>query len=100
MNSVVDLQQLSGTPDPDDVLLIIDVDAGTPVRDRSWLVESARTVFDRPAFIDAGAPTAADDETIGVLVGNRWLDTSGPTLYMCTDATEGAAVWRTIADWS
>lgn len=99
-NSVLDFQQLSGTPDPDDVLHVVDVDAATPVQDRGWLAGAAHGYFDRPRFIDAAAPTTSDDETIGVLVGNRWLDTTGPTLYMCTDASEGAAAWRVIADWS
>lgn len=99
-NSLPDLTQLSGSPDPDDLLHIVDVSDPGPVKDRSWQVDAAHGTFDRPRFIDAAAPTVDDDETIGVLVGNRWLDTTGPTLYMCTDASDGAAVWRVIADWS
>lgn len=49
---------------------------------------------------EAGAPTAGDDETTGAWVGLFWLDATGPALYLCTDATEGNAVWRTVADWS
>jgi hypothetical protein len=39
------------------------------------------------------APGASDDETSGFDVGHAWLDTTGPTLYECVDASEGAAEW-------
>ncbi len=39
------------------------------------------------------APTINDDNTLRYGVGSKWLDTTGPTYYICTDATTGAAVW-------
>lgn len=51
-------------------------------------------------IVAAAAPTVNDDETLGIVVGQEWLDTTGPTLYMVTDVTSGAAVWRVIVDWS
>jgi len=44
----------------------------------------------------AAAPTVNSDSTAGFDVGHAWLDTTGPTLYECVSAAEGAAVW-TIA---
>ncbi len=43
----------------------------------------------------ARAPTETDDETANVRVGDIWR--FGAVLYVCTDATEGAAVWDSIA---
>jgi len=41
------------------------------------------------------APTSADDDISGYVVGSLWsLDDD--TYYVCTDATTGAAVWRVI----
>ncbi len=39
------------------------------------------------------APTAGDDSADGYTIGSRWLDVSGSKEYVCSDATEGAAVW-------
>ncbi len=41
------------------------------------------------------APGATNDTSEGLMVGVRWLDTSvSPSQeYLCTDATDGAAVW-------
>lgn len=42
----------------------------------------------------AEEPTVNDDETEGYSVGSRWYDTGAtPAVYVCLDATEGAAVW-------
>jgi hypothetical protein len=38
------------------------------------------------------APTATDDDTKGYVVGSRRILDDG-TIYLCTDATEDAAVW-------
>jgi hypothetical protein len=39
------------------------------------------------------APTVNDDDTKGYAVDSRWVLDNGD-LYICTDATEGAAVWE------
>lgn len=99
-NSLLDLPQFSGVPALDDVLHIVDVSEADP-KDRHILV-SAFLSFVRASvrIVAAAAPTVNDDETLGIVVGQEWLDTTGPTLYMCTDATEAAAVWRVMVDWS
>ena len=38
-------------------------------------------------------PTINDDDTKGFVVGSRWILDDG-SIYSCTDATTGAAVWR------
>lgn len=42
----------------------------------------------------AAAPTTADDDAAGYDVWSVWIDTTGaPDIYVCTDASTGAAVW-------
>ena len=43
------------------------------------------------------APTVNDDSGDGYSVNSLWTDTTGPTTYVCQDATVGAAVWTQIA---
>ncbi len=45
---------------------------------------------------NAGPPTIGDDSSLGYTPGSRWYDATGKALYMCTDATAGAAVWLSI----
>lgn len=103
MPNVKELTQLSGHPAMDDLLHVIDVDAaGT--QDRKWpmlaVVQWMASIGMRAVKVEAGAPTVNDDETAGHMPGNTWLDTTGPVLYMCVDATAGAADWRVVVDWS
>lgn len=53
----------------------------------------AFTTFPSAAF--AAVPTANDDTTKGYVVGSQWTDTSASPrrIYLCTDASIGAAVW-------
>ena len=53
----------------------------------------AFTTFPSAAF--AAVPTANDDTTKGYVVGSQWTDTSASPrrIYLCTDASLGAAVW-------
>lgn len=43
--------------------------------------------------VTTSAPTVNDDVSLGYAVGSKWFDTTPGTLYICTDATNGAAVW-------
>lgn len=53
----------------------------------------AFTTFPSAAF--AAAPGVNDDSTKGYVVGSQWTDTSASPrrIYLCTDASVGAAVW-------
>jgi hypothetical protein len=46
-------------------------------------------------------PSATDDSSSGFYVGSKWILDNGD-IYVCTDATIGAAVWEieTYADWN
>lgn len=40
------------------------------------------------------APTVNDDSNDGYAVGSQWYDITGDDMYVCVDATVGAAVWQ------
>ena len=46
-------------------------------------------------------PSATDDSSLGFYVGSKWILDNGD-IYICTDATIGAAVWEieTYSDWN
>ncbi len=45
----------------------------------------------------SGPPTADDDaETLGVTVGSLWIDTANHRVWICMDASAGAAVWAEL----
>ncbi len=46
--------------------------------------------------VAATAPTATDDSGDGYSINSLWTDTTGPTSYICQDATLTAAVWHAI----
>lgn len=39
-------------------------------------------------------PTPDDDTLLGYAIGSIWVYCAGNTVWLCTDATAGAAVWR------
>ena len=39
-------------------------------------------------------PTATDDSDSGYSVGSKWYDSVGTEVYICLDATVGAAIWE------
>lgn len=43
------------------------------------------------------APTVNDDTTAGYSIGSIWIDTATDTVYVCADATAGAAVWKDLS---
>lgn len=67
---------------------------GDPVPDRLKYVDDA-----------TAAPDVTDDgATLGVTLGSLWIDTVAPAVYVCADASTGAAVWVEVSgggsiDW-
>jgi len=47
--------------------------------------------------IASSAPTNDDDSTKGFVIGSRWIDITNGQVYICVDATQGAAVWRNLS---
>ena len=47
-----------------------------------------------------GPPTPSNDTTQGYAPGSTWYDTLGLQVYLCSDATQGAAVWSQISNLS
>lgn len=48
-------------------------------------------------YLDATAPTTAEDADAGYVVGDVWVDTAGSTVYVCSDSTAGAAQWVDVS---
>lgn len=44
------------------------------------------------------APAVGDDSVDGYSVGSRWVNTTTDLVYMCVDASVGAAIWKQIVD--
>ena len=47
-------------------------------------------------FSQTTAPTVDEDSGDGYAVGSMWIDTTGDAVYICLDATVGAAVWQAV----
>lgn len=42
-------------------------------------------------------PTVSSDSSAGYAVGSRWINTTDDTVFVCVDASVGAAVWRLLS---
>jgi len=51
-------------------------------------------------FDATGAPTVNEDSGDGYAVGSVWINISGDAVYICVDASSGAAVWRPVLNLS
>ena len=60
---------------------------------REYIMNDGGTTIREARYNFAVAPTINDDITTGFIVGSRWLLDNG-VLYICTDNTDGAAVWE------
>lgn len=48
--------------------------------------------------LSAGAdPIGSNDNTQGYAVGSRWINTSTGAVFMCVDASTGAAIWALLS---
>jgi hypothetical protein len=43
--------------------------------------------------VSATTPPVTFDQTQGVSVGDIWVNTAGPTAYICSSVATGAATW-------
>ena len=48
--------------------------------------------------IESSRPTAQNDINSGYTVGTMWVDTTAGAVYIMTDSTPGAAVWRSMSN--
>lgn len=62
-----------------------------------WLKTSSVSTVIKNTYDATSAPTVNHDSTQGYSVGSKLLDTSNDHLWICFDATEGAADWRMIS---
>lgn len=62
------------------------------------LVRTGVGVYSATLFNHAAtaAPGVGDDAADGYSVGSRWIDTTNDDVYVCADATIGAAVWQRL----
>lgn len=57
-----------------------------------YIMGDAGNTIREVQFKFTNTPSATDDETKRFIVGSRWVLDDG-TIYVCTDQTEGVAVW-------
>ena len=55
------------------------------------------TVDAKVNYSATGAPAVGDDADDGYSAGSRWVDVTNDKVYVCVDASVGAAVWREYA---
>jgi hypothetical protein len=47
---------------------------------------------------NGGVPTVGDDSSAGFALGSMWYDAINDDVYVCTDASVGAAVWAPVSN--
>ena len=63
---------------------------------RLYVMGSSGNTIRQSLYNFTTTPTSSDDNTLGYAVGSLWTLDDG-TVYECTDASMGAAVWNLIA---
>jgi hypothetical protein len=61
-----------------------------------YLKDDLEALADRAPYYSTSNPTVNDDSGDGFSPGSQWMNTSTQTLWMCTDASTGAAQWRSL----
>ena len=80
-------------PSLSEVYLCLDASENNAV----WLKTSSVSTVIKNTYDATSAPTANHDETQGYSVGSEILIASNNALWICFDATEGAAAWRKVS---
>ena len=62
---------------------------------RKYIMEQDGITIREVSHNFTNIPTTTDDNTKGFIINSRWILDNGD-VYVCTDATEGAAVWEFI----
>ena len=85
------------TPASDDLLPIADVSQAAGSRQRTLTWAQLQALAAAGATVNAADPGAGDDSDDGYAVGSLWYATGSETLFVCLDATVGAADWDAIS---
>lgn len=84
------------TPVVADIIVIADTEAND-VPKKLTLADLKSIIIPLCKYDATVAPTVNEDSTDGYSIGSTWIDVNNVKLYICMDATEGAAVWKEIA---
>lgn len=79
-----------------DVLPISASDGAGGFLDRALLGDVVKRQFGAAGNVTTTDPGVGDDSADGYRAGSLWLNTTDGGLFVCTDATEGAAVWAEL----
>ena len=75
----------------------IDVPDATPTGAGGLNLKGDLTeLADRAPNLSTSDPTANDDTNDGYFAGSTWFNTTSETMWVCTDATASAAVWKSL----
>lgn len=67
------------------------------VLDADDIAETATRYWSKKNNVTNTAPTVSNDSSQNYAVGSQWYDTVADTLYICENASVGAAVWQPIS---
>ena len=84
-------------PASDDLLPIADVSQAVGSRQRTITWAQLQALAAAGATVEAADPGVGDDSDDGYAVGSLWYATGSSTLFVCVDATVGAADWDAIS---
>jgi len=84
-------EELQGYIQTDDILLTVNGIVLTKEQSLAFLDAPTESVKNSLG-VSSTAPTVNDDESTGYSIGSVWVTTAG-ALYICVDASDGAAVW-------
>ncbi len=77
-----------------------DVETGDTFEEWRIKTNAIKDELSKNNLVAVTDPGITDDSGSGYSVNSIWLNTAGPTIYRCTDASVGAAVWLQSASTS